>query len=141
MVQTFTERRKLGDLLKGEFSIQYNREAETIKNATGGAVTVLDPLGQPLKDVAGQLCFAEAGEEVYCAGLLLEVNAFDALANNAISPKKLVLVRGPAYIDRDQLPTLDVAGVALDLDDLEAALLVLGIVCRREPATTAEQVE
>jgi hypothetical protein len=137
-MSTLTEKKFLTDLLRWEVESlgQYTRDYATVKNTTGASVTLSNPLGTMLKWVTDHYELAIAGEESDVVALLLETEPMDALANNATSTKRLILVRGPAIISKAGLPTLDPAGAAITYADLAAALLAMGIVTRAEPATT-----
>lgn len=137
---TKTENKKVGDLIKEEFSQAYCREEETIKNPTGSTVTLLDPCGYPLRKVGTQMQFLIAGEEANVDALLLEVTDLDAIATVTTTTRKYAtLARGPVVIDYSSLPTLDVNAVALNVANLAEALIQMGIIVRKEPVKISTQ--
>lgn len=134
---SLTATKTIGDLVRWETESRgiFTRDEATIKNTLGSISTLTAPLGMPLKYVTDHYELLASGEESLCAGLLLECNPIDALADAATTTDRyLILVRGPAAIDRNQLPTSDGAAtpVAYTMADLYAALTALGIRCLTE---------
>lgn len=137
-----TSGKVLGDVLKFISHPGINYESGVLTNASGSTQDVPNPIGQPVKRSSTKWVFVLAGDEANVDGLLLyqrPISGSKALLNATdFDEKVLVLVRGPALINADALPAEDVAGDALDQADLEAALLVLGIVSQHEPAKQAD---
>lgn len=135
-----TEGKKRGDLVR--WMVDENRGIyctvdATIKNTLGSIATLSAPLGMPLKYVTDHFELLASGEESLCAGLLLEENPIAALADAATTAQKYcILVRGPAVIDKDQLPTADGAATPVNytMADLLAALVAMGIIYHLEPS-------
>jgi hypothetical protein len=132
-----TENRRIDDLMKWEVESRglFTREEATIKNTLGSTATLTAPLGMPVKYVTDHYELLASGEESLCAGLILETKPFTALTNGSTTTtRKLLLVRGPAVINKDELPDSDGAAtpVAYTEADLLAALLALGIRCNTD---------
>lgn len=138
--QVLTDNRKLGDLLRAFFDNAHNFTGGTIKNAVAETVTPTDPLGQPVKQAAGQWQFVAAADIANATGVLVHQRDLPELAQNDITAEKiLILVRGPAVIHEDGLPTHDVYGDAIVAADFKARLLALGISCIEGPEKTSTQ--
>jgi hypothetical protein len=68
-------------------------------------------------------------------GLLLQA----ATLEPAEIRKLAVVVRGSVVINKDALPTVDIAGDAINMTNFATRLGVLGFVVRTEPELQAEQ--
>lgn len=138
---SLTMKKTIGDLLRWETESRgiFTRDEATIKNTLGSTATLTAPLGMPLKYVTDHYELLASGEESLCAGLLLHCEPIAALTTGSTTTERyLILVRGPAVIDRDQLPTSDGAAtpVAYTMADLYASLTALGIRCLTEGPRT-----
>lgn len=131
------ELRTLGDLLLYEADRCYCRDAVPIKNMSGGSIAAgALRIGHPLKNNAGTWETLDDAAEADVGGLLLE-NMGEVVADNATSVRKYsVLVRGPAIVNIDAIPTpVADAETAFDKDALITALAALDppILVHREP--------
>ncbi len=142
---SFTERKNIDDIVRWEVSEFYTRKAVVVHNRTGSTVSLADVMGQPLRVDSGtatEYMFCQATAESYCVGLLLSRLSFAVTTlANAATFKSKALVRGPAIIDKDMIPTTDVLGVALTLATLVTALQALNppILCNAELTPTVTQ--
>lgn len=137
---TLTKRQRISDLLKWEVEQRYCRDAATIKNLNtaalaAGGITV----GTPLSLSASQYGALQSGNEANVKALFLGNDSDripEALAANAITVGKYqILVRGPALIDKDMIPTTDGDGGTIDVAAIMTALNALGIYALVEPTT------
>lgn len=132
-----TSRRVDGDLIHREFDPAYNRVSETIKNTTGGAVT-LDRerfVGYPVKGAAGSRELALAADHASFTGLLLlsHHSSLDLEATTGESPEEMaILVRGPAVINADMIAQTDYAGDPINQGNFLARLAALNIIAKPE---------
>jgi hypothetical protein len=115
----------LGDLLINEYHPGYCRESKTVANATGSEVTLV--VGAPLDDNVMETAAGIAG----CDGLVMQKTVIP----NGESRKIPVLVRGPAIINTDELPTEDYAGASITMATFLAALVtnMVTVIQRTEP--------
>lgn len=128
--------RTLSDLLRWESKEDggHTREAAVIKNSTAAIVTLADPLGTPLKLVAGVWEIALNADVATVDGLLLHTEPIAAIAIGATTTRKyLILARGPAIISKAGLPVNDPAGTPWTTATLIATLLALGIKVENNP--------
>lgn len=138
-----TEKKTVGDVVRHEYREDYCRVGAPVYNRSNGALTITDPMGYPLvvdESVAGAYQFANATGAANVVGLLIRTKPYSAVADNAVSTER-VLVRGPAIIDKAQLPTVDYAAAGFTLATLVTALTALGIICHPEQAVVATQSE
>lgn len=116
----------LGDFLKYVMHPAYNFISGTFKNLSTATIAAgASILGQPCKVNTGtQYKPVVAGDEGNITALCLYERPLEAaLANNTVFGQPvLFLVRGPAIVADDGLPTLDVAGGTLTLADLKTKL-------------------
>lgn len=138
-----TEKKTVGDVIRHEYREDFCRVAAAVYNRSGGALTIADPMCYPvLADgtVAGAYKLAAAADAANVTGLLIRTKPYSAVANNANSVER-ILVRGPAIIDKAQLPTVDYAAAAFTLATLVTALKALSIIPNPEPGVVATQTE
>lgn len=124
-----TERKTEGDIVRHEYRNDYceAKGGGTVYNRSNAALTINDAMGYPViadESVAGAFQFAAAGEEANVIGVMLHAKKIDAIADNA-TVKCRVLVRGPAVVDKVQLPTVDYAAAAFTLATIVSALEAL----------------
>lgn len=143
-VTTLTERVTISDLLRWEVNQLYCRDAKTIKytgagTAAAGAIKV----GHPLKLVSTQWVTVLGTDEASTIGLFLGNGGErtpEALAQNAITAQKYqILIRGPAIVNKSQIPTTDPAGTALTLATIVTALAAINIYTMTEGSVSATQ--
>lgn len=132
----------LGDLIRNEFHRQYNYVEAPIKNPSSSTdLSGFNPLGQPLKVVSTVYNFVLTTDEANTTALV----AYDkniVLAHGATSDDRyLILKRGPACIDQDALPVLDVDAATLVPATIATALAALDppIIAVRELSPTKTQ--
>lgn len=131
-----TALKTLSDLLRWEAKEDggVTRETAVIKNSTLAAITLADPLGTPLKLVAGVWEIALNADAATVKGLLLHMEPIPAIAAGATTTRKyLILARGPAIISKAGLPVNDPAGTPWTMATLIATLLALGIKVESNP--------
>lgn len=140
---TQTQPRRLGDLLVFELHPGYQRESAYIKNASGSAVDITDPLGYPLKtDGAGGYELAFSGDEGSVIGLVLYEKEMSIAAGARMPVPIPVLTRGPAILNYSAgLPTLDAAGAAFTISTIIATLKALSppMISLAEPTIQSTQ--
>lgn len=126
----------VGDLLIHEESALYCRTLGTIKNGEATAVTLV--VGMPVIADSTNFELALAAEHASIVGILLEGG--DTIALSSTSTKKYpVLVRGPAVLNANKLPTADQADSAWSLANIKATLLTLHIITKDEPTKSSYQ--
>jgi len=116
----------LGDILRSEFDRKYNMVSAKIKNPSSSVdLSGFNPLGQPVKLVSDVWQFVLATDEANTGGLFMDQRLL-TLAHGATSDDLfMILVRGPAVIDKDALPTTDIEGTALTNATIVTALAAL----------------
>lgn len=99
--------RKLDDVFLEVPRAEYGMTEATIKNVTGAAVSLTkqDLIGYPVKFVTDHWELAIPGtDEATVDGLVYDPQDDLALANNATSSRKFVILRrGPALVDLNQI--------------------------------------
>lgn len=139
---TQTQPRRLGDLLIWEPHSGYCRNSVNIKNASGSAVDITDPVGYPLKVSAGVYELAFAGDEANVVALLLYQNEISLAAGASTLFPVGIIVRGPVILDYSAgLPTLDAAGAAFTISTIVTALAALSppMIAYAEPTIQTTQ--
>lgn len=142
-VPVLTEKKTEGDVIRYELRNDYCRDKVEVYNRTNAAITISDPMCWPLiadESVSGAMQLAKAGDEASVIGLLIRTKPYSAVADNAHSTER-VLVRGPAIIDKTQLPTVDDDAAGFTLATIVTALKALGIKSNAEPGVIATQTE
>lgn len=146
MTATFpvqTQPRRIGDLVIYELHTGYQRVSAKIKNGSGSAVDILDPVGYPLKsDGSGGYALAFAGDEGSVIGLALWMHELSIAAGVYTSFVIPVLIRGPAVLDYTQgLPLLDAAGGSFTISTIVTTLKALSppIIPLAEPTIQTTQ--
>jgi hypothetical protein len=143
---TFTDRVRISEFLKWEIEQRYTRDAKTIKNLNAAALGAGGiVVGTPLTLTAGQYGVMQTGSESSLAGFFLGNDPDripEALAANAITVGKYqILVRGPALIDKDLIPTVDGDGGSLNVTSIMTAANALGIYALNEPTASATSTQ
>lgn len=141
---TQSQPRRLGDLIVFELHPGYDRISALVKNTSGAAVDLLDPVGYPVKaGGTGYYDLAFAGDEGSVIGLILFMNELSIGATTGYSVTQVpVLVRGPVVIDPySGIPASDGAGSAFTLATIITSLAALSppIISISEPSITAQQ--
>jgi len=135
--------RRLGDLLIFELHPGYQRVSAVVKNGSGSAVDITDPVGYPVKtDGAGGYALAFAGDEAGVLGLLLWMHELSIAAGVATTYQVPILVRGPAILDyTGGIPALDAAGAAFTISTILTTLKALSppMVPLAEPTISVTQ--
>jgi len=104
----------LGDILRSEFSRNYNMVSAKIKNPSASTdLSGFNPLGQPVKLSGGTWQFVLDGDESNAGGIFMDQRLL-TLAHGVTSDDLfMILVRGPATVDSDALPATDIDGDTL----------------------------
>lgn len=113
----------IGEVVKFELPLNYNREAITFVKNTGATADL--EIGTVLETDATYGWKVVATPANAKAILLEKVPVEKLVADNV---KALALMRGPAIVDKDNL----YVGNA-NRDSVATALTALGIICRAEP--------
>jgi hypothetical protein len=121
---------QVGNLVISETGgAEYTRDSRRITNGGGAAVTY--PVGQPFVGTAP----ATAANLATANGVLLRAVKLDP----AEAMDLPFLVRGPAVVNLDALPTVDMAAAAFNMTTFRTMLEGLRIVVREEPPIIATQ--
>jgi hypothetical protein len=141
MAQTpLTKGRTLGDVLRNLWHNGYCLASKKLVNPLGAAIE-LNPLGQPVKASGENMVFVQDGDEANAIGIVVHDGLVSLEASPAVSTRPYpVLVRGPALVDRDSLPTEDVNGDDFDVDALVEAYEAFNppLVPVDQPTTVSE---
>jgi hypothetical protein len=130
---------RVGDFLKWEVEERFTRVAAKIQNKTGAAIAAgaIVP-GTPLNLNGSQWETINATAEAGIDGFFVDYRVHEALANNAITAKRYsILVRGPALIDKNAIPTSDLQAspVNYTLATIVTRCAALDIQVLAEPVT------
>lgn len=127
MANVITNTRKvISDVLAFEFNRTYNYASAKVKNNAVGAITIDNPIGQPVGLAAGVYGFLAAGAEADTLGIIVHGDPVQALAAAALTPTKfLILVRGPAGVRPSGIAATDAAGAAFTKATIVTALAAL----------------
>lgn len=135
--------RRIGDLLIYELHPGYQRVSALVKNGSGSAVDIIDPVGYPVKsDGSGGYALAFAGDEGSILGLLLWMHEISIAAGVYTVQPLPILVRGPAVLDYTAgLPATDAAGASFTISTILTTLKALSppMVPLAEPTISATQ--
>lgn len=123
-----SERKIEQDVIHWIGNREYSLVQATLKNLSGGAITIKNPIGYPLK-VSGNfvvpvIATDEANVTMILAGGVQ--TKYIELDNNETLPV-LVLKRGPAVIKTSGIPEADYADAAFDVDAIKAALAAINV--------------
>lgn len=132
----------LGDLIRAEWHRGYNYVEAVIKNS--GSSNLLDArlLGQPMKKISTVWNFVLTTDEANTTGIFAHDKPMPSVAATATTVDRyLILVRGPALINQDALPVLDVNAATLVPATIATALAALSppIIAQRELSPTRTQ--
>lgn len=130
-----TMENKIGDLVRYEGAEIVTREVRTLTNS-GETALSLD-IGQPIIISSQTACGVCAAASIASMNALL-LTKVDELAA-AGTQEVALLVRGPAAVDYDHLPTTDYADAAITMATFVSEIEALGIAVRYEPDTQEEQ--
>ncbi len=132
----------LGDLIRAEWHRGYNYVSAVVKNSGSSNLLGARLLGQPMKVISTVHNFVLTTDEANTTALFAHDKPMPSLAAAATSDDLfLILKRGPALIDQDALPVLDVNAATLVPATIATALAALSppIIAVREHATTKTQ--
>ncbi len=132
----------LGDLVRAEWHRGYCFVEAVVKNSGSANLLGTRLLGQPMKKISTVWNFVLTTDEANTTGILFYDKPFPSLAAAATSVDRyLILVRGPALIDQDALPVLDVNAATLVPATIATALAALKppIIAQRELSPTKTQ--
>lgn len=137
--KTFTKGRSLGDVFKWLVHPGFCLVSAKLVNPLATALDLTDPVGQPLKASGANYVFVQDLDEANAIGLLYHDKPI-ALAGSATSEELYaILLRGPALIDKDALPLLDVNGTAFTVATLVTAYAARDIQAQSEPTKFLQQ--
>lgn len=138
-----TKGRPLGDLLKAFWHAGYCLASTKLVNPIASAITLTNPLGQPLKVSGSNYVFVQDGDESNTTAILLHDKPIVLSSAGTTDELYPILVRGPALIDKDALPATDVNGDALTASTIVTALAGLSpkIIGLSEPSKTSTQTD
>lgn len=125
-----------GDVVKHFYSSEYSLEDAHYTNE--GADPVDIPPGYPVvvNSATGAITLVAAADIANATGITLQGHRAYAGEKTPIA----VLARGPGIVNRDALPTNDLAAdAAINMTSFVARLLVLGLVSRSEPTVQSLQ--
>jgi len=130
---TYTKPLVGGDVIIREWAREYTREEVTIANATSADYAM--PAGYPINTATSKPVLTTAEANTY--GFTVEPVTIVAGETRTIA----IIVRGPAVINQDALPVLDVAGAALVPANMVTSthLGTPGLIFRRQPSTKETQ--
>lgn len=140
-MSNLTKGKSLGDIVKWLAHQGYNCESRVFRNTSGGALANVQILGQPTKMSSAKVVPVLATDEANATGICLHDEKITLANNTDLSYPVLVLRRGPAFLNKDALPTADVAGTNFTVTTLVTAYAAFSppIICQTEPATTETQ--
>ena len=130
-----TQGKNIGDLIKTEFDLAYNYEANKLQAATAVAINT-DIMGYPVINTPGTSAIIQTQAQVAaftdgtsrCSVVAEDGGAIEAFSATPSVSRYRIATRGPLVVKRDGLKTLDPAGAAYNMTKVIAALLVAGIV-------------
>jgi hypothetical protein len=136
-----TKGRSLGDVIRHVWHNGYNYVSGSLVNPDASARVGVNLLGQPVKASGNDFVLIKSSDEASAIGIVAEDLKVDLAISEVTLKKYLILRRGPALIDRDSLPVLDVAGGTLTPATIATALLALSppIVFQTQPTVMSEQ--
>jgi len=140
-----SEKNYFDDIIRKVFDLDYCVEEVTVYNRTNGVISPASLQGQPLEpdeSQSGKYMFCIAARASYCTAILLSNLSLtvNTMADNATLVGK-ALVRGPAIIDKTQIPATDVAAANITAATIVTALEALNppILSKAEHTVTATQ--
>lgn len=138
---TLTRGRSLGDIIKWLSHQGYNCISGVFRNASGGTLTNVQILGQPVKASSTKFVPVLATDESSAIGIVMTDQKVTLANNTDLGNKVLILRRGPALINSDALPAADVAGTSFTVATLVTAYAALSppIIAQTEPDTVETQ--
>lgn len=127
MANVISNTRKVpGDVIAFELDRTYNYVSAKVKNNDVGAITIDNPIGQPVGLDTGVYGFLAAADAADTVGIIVHGEPVQALAAAALTPAKfLILVRGPAAVRPSGIAALDYAGAAITRATVVTALAAL----------------
>lgn len=148
-VTTKTKNKMPGDLIRHEIDPLHSRKAYVLRNTSGGAAAIANPVGLPCKVSGGKMVPVLATDEANATALLLTSEDIASVANNTdyasdgSNPTKHSFLVWGAKVDKAMIATTDPAGGTYTLADLVTALGASGIRidAEAEPAVTETQSE
>jgi hypothetical protein len=129
-----TEGKNVGDLVKNEFSQDYNYAKNKLQAAVSVAINT-NCVGFPVINTPGTSAIIQTAAQVAaftgtssCGVVADDTPAVEAFSATPSVSQYRVAVRGPMVVKRDGLRTTDPAGASYDMAKFIAALLVAGVV-------------
>lgn len=136
-----TKDKSLGDVFQSLYHPAYCVESYKLVNPIAAEVDLENPCGQPVKASGGNRVFVQDTDEANATGLLMWDKPISFTASQTTDFPYPILVRGPAVINQDSLPTTDINGDAFTIATLVTAYAALSpkIIVQREPTKTSTQ--
>lgn len=135
-------RRRLGDVFRWLAHQGFCLVSAKLVNPVAAAITINDPCGLPVKASGSNYVIVQAADEANAIGLLYFDGGPISLASSGTSDLTYpFLIRGPALIDRDALPTQDVAVSpgTYTIATLVTSFTARNIISQVEPTKTSTQ--
>lgn len=132
----------LGDLIRAEWHRGYCYVEAVVKNSGSSNLLGARLLGQPMKLISTVYNFVLTTDEANTTAVFAHDKPMPSIAAAATSVDRfLILKRGPALINQDALPVLDVNGATLVPATIATALAALSppIIAQRELTPTKTQ--
>ena len=138
---SLTQGRKLGDVFKWLMHPGFNLVSAKLVNPIASVITITSPAGLPVKASGANYVIVLATDEANALGLLYWQNPITLGASAVSDLLYPFLIRGPALIDKDALPTQDVAASPGTYTNatLVTALAARNIIAMSEPTKTSQQ--
>lgn len=136
-----TKGKTLGDVFKWLMHPGFNLVSAKLVNPVAAAMTITSPVGLPVKASGSNYVIVLATDEANAIGLLYHdkpITIGSSATSDLLYP---FLIRGPALIDKDALPTADVAvspGTYTNAT-LVTALAARNIIAMSEPTKVSTQ--
>lgn len=129
----------LGDVVKSLYHPGFNLVSAKIVGAAGQASVDANLMGQPVKASGANYIFVLGADIANAIGILYSQEKITLAAAGVSERPYAILIRGPAQIDKDALPALDVVGVAIANAAFVTALAARDIVAMTEPTKVSTQ--
>lgn len=129
----------LGDVVKHIHHPSINLVSAKIVGAAGQASVDANLMGQPVKASGANYIFVLAADIANAIGILYSQERITLAAAGVSERPFAILIRGPATVDKDALPTLDVVGSAITNANFVTALAARDIISLTEPTKVSTQ--
>jgi len=138
---SLTKGKVLGDIFKWLLHPGFNLVSAKLVNPVAVVQALTSPAGLPVKASGANYVIVQATDEANAIGLLYHDKPIALAASGTSDLLYPFLIRGPALIDKDALPTHDVAAtpVAYTNATLVTAYAARNIIAMSEPTKTSTQ--